>query len=36
VIQKAVGHRHLASTSKYIDVSEDQVRNAVSLLWQAV
>jgi len=36
VIQKAVGHRHLASTSKYIDVNEDQVRNAVSLLWQAV
>jgi len=36
VIQKAVGHRHLASTSKYIDVSEDQVRTAVSLLWQAV
>lgn len=36
VIQKAVGHRHLASTSKYIDVNEDQVRKAVSLLWQAV
>jgi integrase/recombinase XerD len=36
VIQKAVGHRHLASTSRYIDVNEDQVRRAVSLLWQAV
>jgi len=36
VIQKVVGHRHLASTSRYIDVSEDQVRTAVSVLWQAV
>jgi len=36
VIQKAVGHRHLASTSRYIDVNEDQVRGAVTLLWQSV
>jgi integrase/recombinase XerD len=36
VIQKAVGHRHLASTSRYIDVNEDQVRGAVSLLWQSI
>lgn len=36
VIQKAVGHRHLASTSKYIDVNEEHVRKAVTLLWSAV
>lgn len=36
VIQKAVGHRHLASTSKYIDVEPEHIRQAVSLLWSAV
>jgi integrase/recombinase XerD len=36
VIQKAVGHKSLTSTSKYIEVSDSQVNHAVSLLWQAI
>ncbi len=36
VIQKCVGHKSLASTSKYIEVSDSQVNNAVSLLWNSL
>ena len=36
VIQKAVGHSSLRSTASYIDVEEHHIRDAVSLLWQAV
>lgn len=36
VIQKAVGHKSLTSTSKYIEVNEKQVKHAVSLLWNTL
>jgi len=36
IIQKAVGHRHLSSTSRYIDVEPEHIKQAVSLLWQGV
>jgi integrase/recombinase XerD len=36
VIQTAVGHSSLRSTSAYIEVEEHHVKSAVSLLWAAV
>lgn len=36
VIQKAVGHKSLTSTSRYIEVNETQVKTAVSLLWSSL
>ena len=36
VIQKAVGHSSLRSTTTYIEVEEHHIKNAVSLLWSAV
>lgn len=33
VIQKAVGHSSLRSTSAYIDVEEEHIKGAVSQLW---
>lgn len=36
VIQKAVGHSSLRSTSTYIEVEEHHIKNAVSLLWSGI
>lgn len=36
VIQKAVGHSSMRSTAAYIDVEEQHIRDAVSLLWTTV
>ena len=36
VIQFAVGHSSLRSTTAYIEVEEHHIKNAVSLLWSAV
>jgi integrase/recombinase XerD len=36
VIQKAVGHSSLRSTAAYIDVEEDHIKDAVSMLWALV
>ena len=36
VIQTAVGHSEMRSTSAYIDVTETQVERAVSQLWEMV
>jgi integrase/recombinase XerD len=36
VIQTAVGHSSLRSTTAYIEIQEHHIKNAVSLLWTAI